>query len=102
MTTEKITDFTEIKSFEDAQKITGRPDVPALADVPEDMREYFQNQYRASVITEAINGDWKADWSDGSQQKWIPWFWVDKSAPSGVAFYGTFARPVRTVATLYR
>jgi hypothetical protein len=86
----KITDFTEIKSFEDAQKVTGRPDIPAFSDAPEDMREWFQNLYKAAVITEAINGEWKADWTDTDQWKYIPWFKVDKKAPSGFAFYDTY------------
>jgi hypothetical protein len=86
----KITDFTEIKSFEDAQKATGRPDVPAFADAPEDMREWLQNLYRAAVITEAINGDWKADWTDTDQWKYVPWFEVDSSSPSGFAFGVTY------------
>jgi hypothetical protein len=81
--------FTDIKSFEDALKATGRPDVPAFDDVPEDMREWFQNLYRAAVITEAINGDWKADWTNTDKWKYIPWFRVDKNAPSGFAFLAT-------------
>lgn len=84
----KNENYKDIKTFDDALKATGRPDVPMFADVPEDMREYFQAQYKASVITEAINGSWKADWTDKSQWKYIPWFSVDKNSPSGFAFGG--------------
>lgn len=40
--TKKITITDKIKSFEDAQVATGRQEVPAFSDCPEDMREYFQ------------------------------------------------------------
>lgn len=71
--------YTSIKSFEDAMAATGRPNVPEFADAPGDMREYLQAQYKAIVITEAINGDWKADYNDGNQKKWIPWFYNTSS-----------------------
>lgn len=79
-------DFTAIQTFEDALKATGRPDVPAFADVPEDMREWFQNLYKAAVVTEAINGDSKVDPVDTDQWKYLPWLRVNKGAPSGFAF----------------
>ncbi|MEA4918128.1 hypothetical protein [Proteiniphilum sp.] len=75
-----------IKTFEDAQAATGRPDVPEFSDVPEDMRDYFKAQYKMVVITEALNEGWKADWSDSSQAKYYPWFYVSSS---GFAFDGT-------------
>lgn len=84
----KNENYTEIKTLEDALKATGRPEVPAFADAPEDMREYFQAHYKAAVITEAINGDWKADWTDGEQRKYFPWF--DFDGPSGFAFSATY------------
>ena len=79
----------EIKSFEEALKATGRAAVPSFSDAPEDLREYFQNQYKAIVIAEAINDGWKADWTDGDKKKWIPWFRVDGAAPSGFVFCGS-------------
>lgn len=78
----KITD--RIKTLEDALDETGRPNTPAFADVPEDLREYFKSQYDAIVITEALNEGWKADYSDGDQRKWLPWF--NTLSPSGFAF----------------
>ncbi len=83
--TKKI-NFTDIKSFEDAQSATSRPAVPAFADVPEDMREWFQNLYKAAVVTEAINGEHKVEPTNTRQWKYLPWFEVDSSAPSGFAF----------------
>jgi len=47
--------------------------------------------HKLDVITEANNGEWKADMADTSQAKWHPWFWVhkDESKPAGfrLAFY---------------
>jgi hypothetical protein len=81
---EKITD--RIKTFEDALEETGRPDVPDFKDAPEDLRPYFQAQYKALIIAEALNEGWVADYRDGDQRKWFPWFCV---SPSGFAFYAT-------------
>lgn len=76
-----------IKTFEDAMKATGRPDVPEFLELPEDMREYFKAQYKIVVITEALNEGWKADWSDNNQKKFVPWFYM---SPSGFVFDATF------------
>jgi len=88
-TKEERTEVTErIKTFEDALKETGRPDVPQFSDVPEDLRYYFKAQYKATVITEALNEGWEADWEDENQEKYIPWFLT--KYPSGFAFYGAY------------
>jgi len=76
-----------IKTYEDALKATGRPNVPDLSNFPEDLRTYFENQYKAVVITEALNEGWKADWNDGNQEKYVPYFWV---SPSGFSFSATY------------
>lgn len=39
---------------------------------------------KLGTITEALNEGWKADWRDGIQKKWIPYFWG--VSPSGFAF----------------
>lgn len=99
--TAKKKDYTAIKSFEDAMAATGRPGVPDLSGFPEDMREYFEAQYKALVITEAINiGQDKLDWMNENQPKHYPWFycapgssgfagdstaWYCSAAPAGVA-----------------
>jgi len=76
-----------IKTFEDALKETGRPNVPEFSDVPYDLRDYFKAQYKATVITEALNEEWRTDWKDENQIKYIPLFW--SKSPSGFAFYDT-------------
>ena len=71
----KKLDVTErINTFEDALIETKRPSVPAFADAPEDLREYFQEQYRGIVLAEAYNEGKKADWTNPNQEKWLPWF----------------------------
>lgn len=80
-------DVTErVKTFEDAMAETGRPAVPEFSDVPEDLRDYFKAHYKMVVIAEALNEGWKADWKDGSQKKWFPWFFLSSS---GFAFGDT-------------
>ncbi len=82
----KKTDFKNINALEDAFQVTGRPKTPEFADVPEDMREWFKGLYNAAVVAEAINDGWRADWSDPSQKKYIPWF----DTSSGFAFCATY------------
>ncbi|MDR0864989.1 MAG: hypothetical protein LBO74_08665 [Candidatus Symbiothrix sp.] len=79
---EKVTD--RVKTLDDAFKETGRPATPKFSDAPEDMREWFQSLYNAAVFTEALNEGWKADYNDGNQKKWLPWF--NSITPSGFAF----------------
>jgi len=78
-----------VKTFEDAQRETGRQDVPAFLDVPEDLRDYFKAQYKAIVVCEALNEGWKADWNDDDQYKYFPWFYMSSG---GFVFYGTYYR----------
>ena len=72
----------KIKSFEHALEVTHRPNVD-FSNLPEDLRLYFENQYKAVVITEAINDGWIADYADHSQKKWFPIFYL---SPSGFVF----------------
>jgi len=77
-----------IKTYEDAVKETGRPEKPDFSNLPEDLREYFEAQYKAVVIAEALNEGWKADWSNSDQEKWLPWF---RGLSSGAfVFYVTY------------
>ena len=81
--------YKEIKTVEDALKATGRPAVPEFSELPEDLRTYFQAQYKAVVIAEALNGKWRADWANKNQKKWYPWFTLSSS---GFAFYDSVCR----------
>ena len=92
-TKENIT--KRIKTLDDALQATGRPEVPEFSDLPKDLRKYFQSQYKAIVIAEALNEGWKASWEvyeevnpDKLQKdrhgKYIPWFRY--KPPSGLVF----------------
>lgn len=77
----KITDL--VKTFDDARKLTGRPDVPDFSNLPTDMRKHFEAQYKMIVITEALNEEWIPDWDNHNEYKYYPWF---KMSPSSFAF----------------
>ena len=75
----KNQNLEKIKTVEDAFQATGRPKVD-FSNVPEDLREYFESQYNAVVVTEALNGGKKPDWDNRSERKWRPWFGMSASA----------------------
>ena len=77
----------KIKTYEDALKETGRPDVPDMSAFPEDMRKHFTALYKMVVIVEALNEGWKPDWNNTDERKYFPWFWI---SPSSFAFGGSF------------
>ena len=80
------TDMTEIKSYEDALKITGMKDVE-FSNVPAELRKSFEAQYKLIVITKALNQGWVPNWDNGNQAKYYPYFYM---SPSGFAFYYTY------------
>lgn len=73
-----------IKTFEDAQKVTGRPNVPNFSHLPEDLQKYFVAQYKMVVIAEALNAEWNPNWDDSDEWKYFPYFIM---SPSGFAFH---------------
>jgi len=75
----KNPNLEKIKTVEDAFQATGRPKV-YFSNVPEDLREYFESQYNAVVVTEALNGGKKPDWDNRNELKWRPWFVMSASA----------------------
>ena len=77
----KITEL--VKTFEDARKLTGRPDVPDFSNLPTDMRKHFEAQYKMIVIAEALNEGWIPDWDNYNEYKYYPWF---EMSPSSFAF----------------
>lgn len=77
----KITDL--VKTFDDARKLTGRPDVPDFSNLPTDMRKHFEAQYKMIVIAEALNEGWIPDWDNHNEYKYYPWF---EMSPSSFAF----------------
>ena len=80
----KITEL--VKTFEDARKLTGRPDVPDFSNLPTDMRKHFEAQYKMIVIAESLNEGWIPDWDNYNEYKYYPWF---EMSPSSFAFLGS-------------
>ena len=76
----KITEL--VKTFEDARKLTGRPDVPDFSNLPTDMRKHFEAQYKMIVIAEALNEGWIPDWDNYNEYKYYPWFEMSPSSSS--------------------
>lgn len=75
-----------IKTFEDALVETSRPNVADFSNAPEDMKDYFVAQYKMSVIAEALNEGWAPDWDNDDEEKWRPWFVMEKA---GFRFCGS-------------
>lgn len=71
-------DFKTIKSFEDAcakQNIDSTA-LPDVSMIPEDLRKPIVAAYKLMIIFLAINDGWRPDWSNSSQGKYYPWYWV--------------------------
>ncbi|MGV8094487.1 MAG: hypothetical protein AB2L24_21750 [Mangrovibacterium sp.] len=81
-------DFRTIKSFEDACKKenVGQSQLPDVSMVPEEFRAALINAYKLMIIFKAINNGWRPDWSNRTQDKYFPWFWV---LSSGFGFSGS-------------
>jgi len=75
----KNPNLAKIQTVEDAFQATGRPQVD-FSNVPEDLREHFENYYKGIVLTESLNKGWKPDWENWNEPKWRPWFRMSASA----------------------
>ena len=72
-----------IKTFEDACETCGVLDT-LIVSVTDTKDEGAYKKLK--IIARALNQDWKANFNDGSQQKWYPWFVFNGS---GFGFSGT-------------
>ena len=78
-------DFRTIQSVEDACKATGTdPESINLPGLTDDELAYRQLKLIAKAINECDESF--PDWSNRTQAKWFPWFWV---LPSGSGFSGS-------------
>ncbi len=78
------------ETWEEACQLAGidpniRPDVSMIPD--KGLGEWIIGCYENAIISAAIKGDFKADFTDRSTWKYFPRLWVEKNAqaPSGVA-----------------
>lgn len=81
-----------VKSFEEACKVLNIDPAAVLPDVsafPAPHQNALTAVAKLFIIADALNGDWKPDWSNYDQRKWWPWFDLQKneeSNPSGFRF----------------
>jgi hypothetical protein len=76
--------YKEIKTFEDAcSKLGIEPVLPIVTMLPESNQKAVIANYKLDIIQQAINEDWKPDWSNWNQYKYYPWF---ERSSSGVGF----------------
>lgn len=62
--------------------------MPDLSMIPERFHKYMLACYKLAVVIEAINGDWRPDYTDHDQPKYYAWPWVeaDEKRPGGFGF----------------
>lgn len=78
----------EIKSFEEACQYKGLDPQKVLPDVsgfPKEHQQAIVSHAMLIIIVAALNENWKPDWNDMNEEKWYPWFDMEKteSNPSG-------------------
>jgi hypothetical protein len=64
-----------IKSYEEAcKKLNLKPAVPSFPNLSAAEHKAMQAHYKLVIIARALNGNWKPDWTNWSQNKYYPWF----------------------------
>ena len=81
---QKIT--ARIKTYEDACHEIGEQPIDAAQLKSQGFTDDEVYYRKLKTITKALNEGWKADYNDGDQKKWFPWFYASSS---GFAFYAT-------------
>lgn len=76
-TKKEVFDYKTIQKPEDAFKRLGMDPavMPDLSKLPERFN-FLTVVFILSVIIEAVNNGWKADYSNQYQRKYFPWAWV--------------------------
>jgi len=80
-------DFKTIKSFEDACKKENVDPalIPDVSMIPQEFQKAIVNMYKLYIIYKAVNNGWIADYDNGNQLKYYPWYRVGSSG-SGFVF----------------
>lgn len=85
----KKQEITErILTYEDACKVLGIEPIDEQKFIECGFRLADIARRKIETITEALNEGWKADYEDGGQCKYLPYFYY---APSGFAFCNTYS-----------
>ena len=82
--------YTRIKSIADARKVFGisknfKPDVSMW---PEFMQANKLIEFDLQLVIAAINGKWIPDWTNKSERKYYPWWWINEVSEGGVSGRG--------------
>lgn len=72
-----------VKSYEDACNELGEQPITDFGNDTKDEIAYK----KLKTIAKALNEGWVANYRDGSQRKWFPWFYVSSS---GFTFGATY------------
>lgn len=82
--------YKDIKTFEDALQALGITDwdlkpgrYPSAIDG--DIKSIIAYT-KLIIIARALNGDWKPDWSNSSQYKYVPWFYHNPASGFGLSY----------------
>ena len=83
----------KIKTYEDACAALNRdPDVlPDVSMFQARNQQWLVDMYKLSVIAEALNEGWVADFSDPDEFKYYPWFYMGSSGSASGFRFGDFA-----------
>ncbi len=78
-------DYKEIKTIEDAFKARNiDPEkMPDVYMIYNEYGEYLTNMYKLLIVVEAINDGWVADFSNGDQRKYFPYFYIEPGYVAG-------------------
>lgn len=63
-----------VKTFEDACEVLGLGEVEIGINGLDNHSKSIQAYAKLAIINQALNEDWKPDWTNDSQYKWFPYF----------------------------
>ena len=77
-----------VKTFEDACEVLGLDEVKIDIVGIDNHSKSIQAYTKLAIINQALNEDWKPDWTDGNQYKWFPYFNNASSSVGGFSYGG--------------
>jgi len=87
-----------IRSFPEAckkLKLNPAKVLPRINGIPKRHQKAVIAQAKLIIIAEALNDGWKPNWTNSSEWKYYPWFWMD--AP-GFRFYVSYCASTNAYA----
>lgn len=93
--------YTKVKTIAAARKVFGISQrfVPDVSMWPEFMQAHKIIEYDVQLVIAAINGpkkrvpkkdpeQWVPDWTDKTERKYYPWWWINEVSEGGVSGRG--------------